>query len=369
MGAIVPVVVRRSLLLSCGIALGVSLACGARTGLPTGAAACTGVPVGLVRQVPNLYFVLDRSGSMLELTSPGATTTKWSVVQGDIADLIATLGDDARFGAAWFPAWFPEGTGFDPCAAGDEILAPRLGDGQRSTVPGSTAAAFLAATDETPYGGTPTAATFLALTPELAGLEGHTFAILATDGGPNCNRSLTCGIGQCTLNIDGKCEPPDGTSPNCCSAGEDGSESCLDGARTVAAVRALAAAGVPTFVIGVPGSEAYATILDQVAVAGGTARASEPFYYPVNTASSSSLVDALASIAARIAASCRLELVHATTPGDTNVIVEGRIVPASGPDGWTLSGGVVTLLGATCDTVRAEGQKVVVTEGCATRVK
>src|ERR1700683_3953551 len=90
---------RASLLLSsCVVLFGVSAACGARTGLPTGALACTGVPVGQIRQVPNLYFILDRSNSMKE-----GTPSKWEVVRNDVADLITKLGKDAQFGAAWFP--------------------------------------------------------------------------------------------------------------------------------------------------------------------------------------------------------------------------------------------------------------------------
>ncbi len=329
-------------------------ACGARTGLPTGADVCTGVPVGQVRQRPNLYFILDRSKSMRE-----GTPAKWGVIRNDVSELITQLGSEAEFGAAWFPPGDEAIVG--ECAAGEEIMPLRPGDGLPASQSGSTAAAFMTATNRVPLGGTPTAETFVKLTPKLSSLPGHTFAILATDGGPNCNAALSCGKSACTLNIDQR----DGCSPekgNCCAPGATGGPiDCLDGARTVAAVRALAKAGVPTFAIGVPGSEAYSDILVQIAKAGGT-----DHYYPVNTASSSSLVDALANIAARIAASCKLELQHAPPAEQTNVVVNGNLVPQTGTNGWTASGNFVTLFGATCDEVQSQGDSVVVTEGCPT---
>jgi hypothetical protein len=348
----------------CAVLFGVSAACGsgARTGLPIGVAACTGVPVSQVRQVPNLYFILDRSNSMSHASNSmdPRTPSKWEVVRHDIASLVTTLGADARFGAAWFPLG-----AMGPCDAGREIMPPRIGDGLPGTKPGSTAQAFLNATNSPPVGGTPTAATFLALTPELESLPGHTFAILATDGGPNCNPALTCGEDQCTLNLGSASRGCTPHGPvNCCDPTTPGANQCLDADRTVAAVADLAAKGVPTFVIGVPGSEIFASVLDDVAKAGRTARASEPYYYPVNTADASELVDALANIAARIAASCKVELKEAPPGDQTNLVVDGDLVPQSGA--WTVSGNVVTLLGETCDRVRTDGAKVVVTEGCPT---
>ena len=366
---------RASLLVtSCAVLFGVSAACGARTGLPP--PTCTGEPVGQVRQVPNLYFILDRSGSMTE-----GSPSKWDVVRNDIAALMTTLGKEAEFGAAWFPPPPPPGVRAG-CVTGTEIMTLRLGDGRPASAAGSTANTFLTLTNVTPVGGTPTAETFVALTPKLKAVPGHTFAILATDGGPNCNLSLSCGVKECTLNIDSRnigpfdgmknyvCEP---AGPSCCDPsafGTGAQGNCLDGPRTVAAVAALAAAGVPTFAIGVPGSEAYSSILDQIAQVGGTARATNPpLYYKVNTANEHELVDALDNIAARIAASCEVELKHAPSADQANLVVAGKLVPQSGANGWTVSGNFLTLLGKTCDEVRTVGEKVVVTEGCPTLVK
>jgi hypothetical protein len=233
----------------------------------------------------------------------------------------------------------------------------------------------LAATLAAPNGGTPTAETLLALTPELAGFSGPTFAILATDGGPNCNFDLSCAVDQCTANID-EVAPQCVGSFNCCTQSWTGCSAgchfdCLDGDRTVAAVAALASRGVPTFIIGEPGSEAYASVLNAAAQAGRTARPTAPYYYPVGTVDervdSASLVDALTNIANRIAASCALQLVPPVGDPDlVNVVIEGNEVPQTGANGWTVDGQTVTLLGQTCDQVLGEGEKPIVTLGCPT---
>src|SRR5690606_37461839 len=102
-------------------------------------------------------------------------------------------------------------------------------------------------------------------------LEGDKYVILATDGGPNCNSNINCDASGCTLNIEGRqsggitCEPE---GPNCCT-GSAGTLACLDDDASENAVSRLASAGIDTFVVGIPGSEAYAGVLDSLAVEGG----------------------------------------------------------------------------------------------------
>ena len=334
-------------------------ACGARTGLPVppgdaGPDACVPADVPINRPVPNLYFVLDRSTSMND-------ENKWSTVRSVVSGVMAKLGPSARFGAAVFPDPLS-----DPCSPGTEVMSLRLGDTQ-----GNVAAALLVATAMDPNGGTPTAATFRSLTPHLAALPGTTFAILATDGGPNCNPGITCGVQTCTANLDAvdpSCHP--NAPPNCCDPNSNlgGSEDCLDDTATAAAVKLLHDAGVSTFVIGIPGSAPYDKALDEIATAGGTARPTAPFYYRVDTSDSSALEAALAQIAAKITGACTLLLdAPPPDPADVNVVIGGQIVPRDPVNGWSLSGSTVTLLGATCDRVKSgQGLDIQVTEGCPT---
>jgi hypothetical protein len=314
-----------------------------------------GSPIPLETNAPDLYFVLDASGSMQE-------ESKWTNVQSAVATLITELGPRALFGAAVFPT-----QGADPCAVGSEVMPVQTGDSQ-----GSTASVFLAATSLTPVGGTPTASTLAALTPELSSFPQVTFAILATDGGPNCDAALSCSAVTCTSNMDGVQGCPTGGPPNCCDPTTGiGGLGCLDGTAATQAVSSLRAAGVQTFVMGIPGSAPYAAVLDDLALAGGVARSSEPYYYAVDTADTGALGSALAEIAAQATASCSFTLTHPPDqPDEVNVVVGGSVVPLDDSDGgaeWTLQGTKLTLLGSTCEAIQTgRALSVQVLEGCPT---
>jgi hypothetical protein len=212
----------------------------------------------------------------------------------------------------------------------------------------------------TPRGGTPTAATFRALAPKLRNFPGVTYVILATDGGPNCDGSLPpCSVDQCTSNIDGVrnasgvqiCFSDAGA--NCCDRNPGG---CLDETAAAKAVSDLLAFGVQTYVMGIPGSLPYGAVLDQLAIAGGTARQGEPRYYAVGTADTGALGSALEEIAKQVMKSCTILL--GRTPADpnkVNVYVDGTLVPSDGANGWSIHGSTVVLSGGLCGS-----------EGCPT---
>jgi len=348
------------------------LACGARTGLDVGqfqrgpgtgtadqsdaageadSAACTGSEIAVELNAPNLYFVLDHSTSM-------NLDSKWTNVRQVVSQLITQIGAGARFGATMFPG----ADGMDSCAPGTEVVPLQQGDAQ-----GNLANTFLMVTAATPNGGTPTAATLEALVPKLSGLLGGTFVILATDGGPNCNAALSCAVDQCTSNIDGAPGCPAGGPPNCCDPPNLNGLGCLDGARAEKAASDLAAVGVETFVMGIPGSAPYGPVLDGIAMAGGTARSAEPYYYSVDTSDVTALSGALAQIAEKTGAGCAFTL--ATPPlnaAGAQVTVGSTSVAPAGPDGWSLAGTTLTLLGSSCAAVRAAGAPSLhFKDGCA----
>jgi hypothetical protein len=348
-------------------------ACGARSWLPVSdaggpadapaagdgivAPSCSGTLVPVLPNVPDLYFVLDSSQSM-------AQDDKWTNVRTVIGSLIFELGARARFGATVFPA-----PGGDQCAPGQEVMPLVLGDSL-----GQTENAFLQATALTPRGGTPTAATFQGLSDKFSGASvpspRTTFLILATDGGPNCNsapRATACPIDQCTRNIDSLPGCSAGVAPNCC-AGTD-PRGCLDGPATAAAISDLLGLGIRTYVLGIPGSAPYAGVLDMLATAGGTARASEPLYYRVDSTDTTALGSALGEIAAAVMKSCTLTLERPPSdPDRVNVYVDGTIVGHDGPDGWTLVDRTVTLEGGSCGAFQADAgaPRLQVIEGCPT---
>jgi hypothetical protein len=321
-----------------------------------GVCACADEPLAV--DPPTLYFVLDRSGSMLELN-------KWSTVRNVIESIVIQLGARAAFGAAVFPDPRTDG-----CSVGVQIFAPTVGDAVNA-VPGPVDTALIYTLGHIgASGGTPTAATLQSLLPGLKGNRGKTYVILATDGGPNCNANASCSAAMCTLNIEGDngCTP---TGTDCCTPqAMPGSPqlACLDAQPTIDAVTALAAAGVPVYVVGVPGSEPYAQLLDSLATAGGRPRTSEPLYYAVSTADEQALFAAMSQIAAQITGSCTLTLDKAPPdPSLVNVFLNGNAIPQSGPNGWTLSGKTVTILGTSCQAIlNGEVLDVRVVAGCPT---
>lgn len=330
-------------------------------GVDGGVCACVDQP--LVLDPPTIYFVLDRSGSMNE-------SQKWTTVQQVIFSVIVGLGPRADFGVTVFPD-----PSQDECSAGREVIAKIGGDPYPGQA-GPTAYAFLQTLGQIDaFGGTPTAATLQQLASVLATRPGKTYVVLATDGGPNCDGSASCTAAMCTDNIEAAQGCPPGGPPDCCADPSlGGALACLDSQPTIDAVSALAKAGVPVYVVGlptVPGQPevpAYVNLLDQLAQAGGTARSGEPQYYAVSTTDAAALRTALASIAARITGTCTLTL--DTTPAEpalVNVFFDGRPVPQAGPNGWTVSGATVTILGTSCQAILS-GQvlDVRVVAGCPT---
>jgi hypothetical protein len=271
-----------------------------------------------------------------------ANDMKWTNVRQAVSQIIGQIGAGARFGATMFPG-MQSANSCDPAV---EVMSLRQGDSS-----GVVQSTFLTATAAAPTGGTPTAATLENLIPTLSGLAGTTYAILATDGGPNCNSSLACNADQCTNNIDQamNCD----LTTNCCDNNPRG---CLDQQNAIQAAADLAAAGVKTFVMGISGSAPYAPILDGLAKAGGTARSSEPLYYAVGTTDTAALSSAFQQIVARTGAGCTFTLARSpSTLVGIRVVLNRMTIPSTGPNRWSLSGNTLTLLGTSCSAVQTSG--------------
>jgi hypothetical protein len=311
---------------------------------------CDCVDTPLFLDPPTMYFVLDRSGSM-------GVGDKWTQIRIVVGKIMRSIGPRARFGATMFPG------NTDSCSAGVEVMSVRDGDPPSSTVDGPTTSALLAATRVEPNGGTSTAATLVDVKASLARPTGHAFVILATDGAPNCDKQATCGVDQCQLNME---QVPGCTKDgpdNCC---QDRPDMCNDRGPTLAAIEALKAAGIPVYVIGLPGADFYASLLDEMAVAGGTALPTSPKYLAVNAASEAAMLAALRRVAAQITGTCSFELKQAPSDyGQINVYVDDSAVPYEPVDGWSISGKTVTLLGKTCSRVTSgDALNVRIISGC-----
>lgn len=301
---------------------------------------------------PNVYFVLDRSGSMAASVAGGGT--RYTAVQHAAASLANHLEALIRVGATVFPGVS------DQCSAGKEVFPTAYGNPYGFDL--STKAV-------TPGGGTPTAATLQSVLPKLTALPGKTVVVLATDGGPNCNGAAACTAADCMENIEG-CSQGDtccALNQNCCApGGPAGPLNCVDTDPSVAAVTAIAQAGIKVFVIGIPGSQTYEKVLAKMALAGGAALPAYPFYYKVDDLAT---IDSVLASAAGSAIPCDFQL--ADTPQDpslTNVYLDQTIVLQDPVDGWTWTApDTITLHGVACAKLHS-GQvgNVQIVSGCPT---
>jgi hypothetical protein len=322
---------------------------------------CGRTKVPIVVDRPNFYFIVDASGSMSTLLDEppvrGKIPSRYDAAQIAIYDLLITIGHRVAFGAAVFPA--AGATEQDVCPVGEDeqVFPTQVGDPPSYAAKGNVGPVLTgllrALAGRSPSGLTPTAATLAFLKSKLLALHGRTYAFLLTDGAPNCDKAASCTVATCTVNIEGACPEPPGTS--CCDprSGYD-NRSCLDADPTTRAVADLHDNGIQTFVIGMPGTEAYASVLDDLAVAGGTARDSATKYYPVQN--STELTSTLEQIGLSVAISCDVTL--GEVPSDqerdqVNVYFDQDVVPFDDKNGWTWTGdGSIRIVGSSCDLLQ-----------------
>lgn len=289
--------------------------------IPMHDATCERIDVAAEARAVNVLIVLDRSNSMYEPNPFGAGVDRWTPAVMAINTATAALADRVSFGLMLFAS--------DASCGAGTITVP-VGPSNASAI----TSALSGPPESIVQGGTPIAATLHAARAELSSLEGDSYVLLVTDGAPNCasgQNGFTCRCtgGTCLINP----------------------LNCLDDVNAVAAVQALAGAGIGTYVIGYDTGE-WVEVLDRMAAAGDTGRST---HFPVGDRAS--LESALRTAAGSVV-SCVYEL--ATPPGDVRfvrVTIDGVDVPhesVSGDgNGWTLDGDrAVTLIGSACDMLR-----------------
>jgi len=338
---------------------------------------CGGKTLQAILHPPLLYFVIDRSGSMGDVFDESGVK-KYPAALTAIGNLLDAIGGRVRYGAAIYPA-----TDIDSsCEPGFQLFPPTLGDAPSGVAAGKRGPILrelmTRLSGYKPGGATPTSATLSTLAPKIAsyGVTGDpTFVLLVTDGAPNCNLKARCDTTECIPDIEGvrlqqgsMC----GRDISCCdpSLGSDAGSNCIDGDASEKAVQDLFDANVRTFVIGMPGSEAYARTLDRLAVAGGTARPTMPHYYAVSDAAA--LQASLLEIGTSVAISCDVELEQPPSdPALVNVYFDGELVPRDAEHGWDYRAQAgLSLLGDACRTLQSGGvREVQITYGCQTIVR
>jgi hypothetical protein len=298
--------------------------------VPTG---CGEFPFNVSSEPADLMLVVDRSLSM-EDDIPGGGT-KWEAMLAAVDGVTHALETSIHFGLASYAA-----EGGDLCAPGDVILDP---------APNNADAIVNRLTRDGTGGATPTAASLENVGDYFqvprAGHEDHSPAILlATDGAPNCNDAL------------------DGSSCTCTTGGGGGGgdcgggQFCLDDMHTYSVIEAIAGGdpSVPVYVIGLPGTEAYADVLSEMARRGATARAGDPAYYAAGDRAA--LETALTEIASGFVGCVFSMDVAPANPRQVRILLDGMEVMHTDDrsEGWAYTNPentVFELFGTPCDVL------------------
>jgi hypothetical protein len=320
--------------------------CGSRTGLFGGDDALTtlpdggGLPDGFVPpdagddgKVPcmpgqftfvlataQLMFVIDRSGSMafsldgqqpVNGNLPPGVLSRWDTLRDALFQTITPLDNELAMGAKFFPEVNPGGAAPADEACRTDVgvpLAPALGNVSQ----------IIDVFDTTiPNGGTPTAEALRLAAQYLSGTRGVARTmILATDGAPNCNGDLDKDRCTCT------------SATGICAGRPGGEFNCLDDLRSISTISDIfQTMKIPVFVIGIGSTERpeFLKVLDDMAVAGGRPRATDPKHY--NVQSAADLEAALTSIGDSIAKCTYLTPSAPTDPNAISVVINGKSIP------------------------------------------
>jgi len=338
---------------------------------PTDAGLCGNDVIAIQEDRPNLYFILDASGSMGEDIAADSKETKYHAAVSAIIKVLRAIGHRVSYGAALFPD-----PAADACVTGKEVFETQAGDPITCALSGRSGSVLtklvsrLSPPNFAPAGGTPLSATLSALVPTLTALRGKTAVILATDGAPNCNPNATCTREYCETNLV-RWQYPSGLlcdeSVNCCDPTFDsnGPLNCVDNVATNELLASLNAAAIPTYVIGLPSESLLGSVLDSMAVAGGTAREQFPRYY--ETADAQGLADTLKRIATSIAVSCTIKLGHEPPNwAQVAVYLDNTRIPTQSDDGWRqVDTHTIEITGSYCDDLMTgDVMRVQIASGC-----
>ena len=327
----------------------------------------------------NMLIVLDRSGSMAE-------DQKWSAMKNALRSALGAVENDINFGLELYPTPELGGQVIDRLSCGQVGNCCEMPSDIEMNVPVGTGADAVSTIAQTldatePGGGTPTTRALeraLDYFTKGAGkdLEGEKYVLLATDGGPNCDSTLSCGKDMCTFNLDDAARDCTSTSAdnNCCAGSGLG---CVDADNVIGSIQALAQNSINTFVVGIPGSEAYSSFLNDFAEAGQQTSDDATYrYFRVDDVAE--LTSVFQSITRQLVTSCNLQTETVPAVGPVVVIdceeVASQVMGAAGQSGtdpvynwlWEPNSTQITLVGDTCTRVQQGVERIDVLLNCET---
>lgn len=319
---------------------------------PDGPIPCTPGKFDFELAAAQLMFVIDRSGSMafsLDGQQPGqfgglppGVPSRWEVLRDALFQTILPFDASLAMGAKFYPEVPSDG------APTEEQCATDVGVGIAPAR--NNTASIIDVFDTTePKGGTPTSEAIRLAAQYLTGTRGVARTlVVATDGAPNCNGDLDKTRCTCTAFRNGQ--------PQCnVSTALNGEYNCLDDTRTINAIRTIFdGQKIPVYVIGIGSTERpeFLQVLDNMAVAGGRARATTPRHYNVTTAAE--MKTALGTIQESVAKCTYLTPSAPSDPSAISVEVDGKSIPrdTSHTNGWDWldqAYGTLQFFGPACD--------------------
>jgi hypothetical protein len=274
---------------------------------PTGTAEknCGLTTVKLDKNPPELLLVFDRSSSMNQAV--GAGMTRFTAAQAAIADALGRTETSILWGLKLFPSAMYCG------------VTPAVDTPIAIMNAGAVNTAVMVNKPGTVTSGTPTNAAVDAAVAVLKArtTTAHKYLVLATDGEPDCTGATS-----------------DDTA--------------------IAAVTSAAAAGFPTFVVGIATAMTNADrVLNAMATAGGQPKVGGATLY-YSAANKDELTTALTQIIAQVT-SCSFALTAVPpSPDDVAVNVNGARV-APGAAGWTYGPNMtsIDIHGPACDALKS----------------
>jgi von Willebrand factor type A domain len=299
---------------------------------------CVPGTFGFQLAIPQIMFVLDRSGSMAfslgqDTQPPPGRPTRWTTLRDALQQTIVPFDQELAMGAKFFPeANADPFNAVQACVTAAGVgIAPAVGNAQNIlNVFGTTS----------PVGGTPTASALQLAAQYLASSRTISRAmVLATDGAPNCNGALNKQTCTCV------------SSGQNCQNDPEGEYDCLDDTATVSTISGIfASRNIPVYVIGIGGIN-FGNVLDAMAVAGGRPRAGTPRYYAATTAAE--MATAFGAVRDSVAKCSYITPSSPDDAGAISVVVGGATVPrdTTRTNGWDWIDqqfGHLQLFGAAC---------------------
>jgi hypothetical protein len=287
---------------------------------------------------PDILIVLDRSGSMdNDIADKGCNgkqsgncgaNSKWGLLTPAIKQVVAATETTVNWGLKFFAD-----PGNNSCSVNNSASVP-IGAMSSAAISAAIAGQTNASGGISNGSRTPTRLAMNGARTYISSVktENPKYILLATDGLPNC-------------------------MPGASDTTTD------DSAGAIQSVKDAAAAGIPTFVVGMAtaGTGTADTTLSSMATAGGYAKAGSPSYYSVSTASE--FVAVLQNLVT-VAATCTFAVGTPPTDDGTtsrsqiDVSGDGALIPrdTGHTNGWDYTDSTMTSIvvyGETCDKIKS----------------